>query len=41
MKVEPHEDIFTVLSGLLELNRKLDMLDFERRKEEKELSYLL
>ncbi|MFH1670766.1 MAG: hypothetical protein ABIA92_04230 [Patescibacteria group bacterium] len=40
MKVEPHGDILTVLSGLVELNRKLEMLDFEKC-EEKEINYIM
>lgn len=51
MKVELHAvprgsedlyvgDILAILSGLAELNRKLEMLDFER-KEERELCYVM
>jgi len=40
LKVEPHGDILTLLSGLVELNEKLEMLDFEG-KEKKELCYVI
>lgn len=39
-KVEPHEDILTVLSGLTELTSKLELLNFDR-SERRELSFVL
>ena len=40
LKVEPHEDILSLLSGLTELTEKLEMLEFERG-EKRELCYVL
>jgi len=40
LKVEPHEDILTVLSGLSNLAAQLDKLDFEKG-EKKELCYVM
>ena len=39
-KVEAHEDILSLLSGLAELTSKLEVLDFDRT-EMKELSFML
>ena len=39
-KVEPHEDILTVLSGLTELTEKLEMLEFEGSKK-RELCFVM
>ena len=40
MKVEPFGDILTLLSDLVELNQKLEMLDFESN-EKKELCFVM
>ena len=40
MKVEPNGDILTLLSSLVELNEKLEMLDF-KGGEKKELCYVM
>ena len=39
-KVEPHDDILTLLSQLTELTEKLEMLKFER-SEKRELCYVM
>jgi hypothetical protein len=39
-KVEPHEDILTLLSGLAQLTSRLETLDFDRSKK-KQLSFVL
>jgi len=40
LKVEPHGDILIVLSGLVELTEKLEMLDFES-SQKRELCYVM
>jgi|TARA_B100001964_G_C14123427_1_gene549395 hypothetical protein len=40
LKVEPHGDILTLLSGLAELTEKLERLDIDG-KEERELCYVM
>ena len=40
LKNEPHVDILTLLSQLIELNAKLEMLDFDKSKK-RELCYTM